>query len=110
MTKLNVILSFAAVALAITFDGANAASLRSDDRLLSSFDTSDSTDGERFLSDVEGSESSESLDGERFLMEMEGSDVDEGSESTDGVRFLEVEGSTDDEGSDSLAGDRFLQE
>ncbi|KAG6952351.1 hypothetical protein JG688_00013321, partial [Phytophthora aleatoria] len=102
MPRLYVILSFAAAALALTtFDGVNAASLRTADtseRFLTSFDssTSGSTDGERFLFEVEGSESSdadssESFDGDRFLVEMEGSDSaadDEGSESFAGVRFL----------------------
>ncbi|KAF4130461.1 hypothetical protein GN958_ATG20355 [Phytophthora infestans] len=141
MTKLNVILSFVAAALALaTFDGVDAAGLRNNDfteRVLSSFDASasDSSDDDRFLFEMEGSDgsdvdSSDSFGGERLLQEIvEGSDSatdDEGSESTDGVRFLqevdssesvaserslvEMEGSESADGSESFDGARFLQE
>ncbi|RLN53761.1 hypothetical protein BBP00_00009207 [Phytophthora kernoviae] len=116
MTKLNVILSIVAVAVAITsLDTVNAAGLRAN-RFLSSTDasTSDSTDGDRFLFEVDSSESDEGsdfVDGARFLQEVEGSESTDGSDGSEGARFLsEVEGSESTDGSDGSEDARFLSE
>ncbi|CAI5738760.1 unnamed protein product [Peronospora destructor] len=118
MTKLNVILSFAAaVAMVFTsIDMVNAANIRSEGRFLTSI-AIDSTKAERFLQEIEASEGAEndgslSTDSNLIPQEAEKSEneEDDSVDSTDSERFLvEVNGGAAKVG-ERFNGERFLQE